>query len=59
MGNGLDMSVGRWFVGMKRMGTKDGYSGVWFNDVVHGLVLSFATDPGFIPLLKHEISGVA
>ena len=46
-------------MGMKRMGTKDGYSGVWFNDVVHGLVLSLAINPGIIPLLKHEISGVA
>ena len=28
-----------------------------FNDSVHGLVLSFTTNPGIIPLLKHEISG--
>ena len=29
MGNGLDMSIERWSAGMKRMGMKDEYGGVW------------------------------
>ena len=52
-GNGYEM--GNEWTGRRLWVDFGGYAG--FNDVVHGLVLSFTINPGIIPLLKHEISG--